>query len=245
MGDANAPTSNMACSEGRRSLEGSGEEAGLLPNHPVEGAVGVAASRPDCGDVGVPAEVSGRFSTLALLRLNQVLVFRSGTLISEGVSSVLAGVAGAGTGGGSNGANGSSGFGSPGDVAGRSTFVEPRLPTPVSVLDDCPLILIEGAWRSVWKRPAFAGCVGDPGNPDRSGFLILSSGEETLTTNGRVDGDLCGGLSKKGMTGDGWEVCGGVMGNEGSLISEESTSSARPGGRDGTDICGDAWGSRE
>ena len=73
--------------------------------------------------------------------------------------------------------------------------------------------------------------VGEPvGDPEK--FEMSSSGDGTFTVSNCDEADLCGALSTNGTTGEGWEGVTGKGG--GSLTSDESRSSVRPGGREGT-----------
>ena len=99
--------------------------------------------------------------------------------------------------------------------------------------------MIDGECLNDWKSPAFGPvvddivAVGDVGTP-----VVLSSVDEMLRVRG---GECFGGMNA--ISGE-WDVCGGVM-EAGSLPSEESGSSTRPGGRDGTGTVGEAGGSRD
>ena len=96
---------------------------------------------------------------------------------------------------------------------------------------------MDGECLNDWKSPAFTpvlddvAAVGDVGTAG-----VLSSGDEILIVRGGECFDGTGPASDA--------IGGGVMGKAGSLPSEESGSSTRPGGRDGTGTVGEAGGSR-
>ena len=100
--------------------------------------------------------------------------------------------------------------------------------------------MIDGECLNDWKSPAF-GPVADGivavGVVDTP--VVLSSVDDILRVRG---GECFGGMN---AIGGEWDVRGGVMEKAGSLPSEESGSSTRPGGRDGTGTVGEAGGSRD